>query len=299
MLNQQVILTSRPEGIPQAANFEIVESPIAMVDGGHLLVRNLYLSVEPAMRGWVNAAANYAEPVPLGSVMRSFATGRVIESRHPRFKPGDFVTGVFGWQEYAVVSADSVIRTITDRDVPLSTSLGVLGLTGLTAYVGLLEIGRPRPGDTVVVSTAAGSVGSIVGQIAKLNGCRTVGIAGGAAKVAICVDEFRFDAAVDYKSGDFDDRLTAACPAGVDVYFDNTAGAISDSVIRRLNIGARVVICGTASIATWEPPPLGPHCTPTIAPIQALDPTAPAPILSRHIIQVRDSNVRKGAGENQ
>jgi NADPH-dependent curcumin reductase CurA len=258
-VNKQVVLTSRPEGIPQAANFEIVESPIPMVDSGQLLVRNLYLSVEPAMRGWVNAAANYAEPVPLGAVMRSFATGRVAESRHPRFKPGDFVTGLFGWQEHAVVSADSVIRTITDRDVPLSTSLGVLGLTGLTAYVGLLEIGRPKPGDTVVVSTAAGSVGSIVGQIAKLNGCRTVGIAGGAAKVAICVDEFRFDAAVDYKSGDFDDRLTAACPAGVDVYFDNTAGAISDSVIRRLNIGARVVICGTASVATWEPPPLGPR----------------------------------------
>ena len=264
MLNKQVILTSRPEGIPQAANFEIVESPIPKVDSGHLLVRNLYLSVEPAMRGWVNAAVNYADPVPLGAVMRSFATGRVTESRHPRFKPGDVVTGVFGWQEYAVVSADSVIRTITDRDVPLSTSLGVLGLTGLTAYVGLLEIGRPRPGDTVVVSTAAGSVGSIVGQIAKLNGCRTVGIAGGAAKVAICVDEFRFDAAVDYKSGDFDSRLAAACPVGVDVYFDNTAGAISDSVIRRLNVGARVVICGTASVATWEPPPLGPRIERTL-----------------------------------
>ena len=263
-MNKQVILTSRPEGIPQAANFAIVESPMPMVDAGHLLVRNLYLSVEPAMRGWVNAAANYADPVPLGAVMRSFATGRVTESRHPRFKPGDFVTGLFGWQEYAVVSADSVIRTITDRDVPLSTSLGVLGLTGLTAYVGLLEIGRPRPGDTVVVSTAAGSVGSIVGQIAKMNGCRTVGIAGGAAKVALCVDEFRFDAAVDYKSGDFDDRLTAACPAGVDVYFDNTAGAISDSVIRRLNIGARVVICGTVSVATWDPPPLGPRIERTL-----------------------------------
>jgi NADPH-dependent curcumin reductase CurA len=258
-LNRQVILTSRPDGIPQAANFQLVETPIpALLDGGQLLVRNLYLSVEPAMRGWINAAANYSEPVPLGSVMRSFATGCVEESRHPHFTRGDYVTGLFGWQEYAVVPADSA-RRITDLDVPLSTSLGVLGLNGLTAYVALLDIGRPKPGETVVVSTAAGAVGSVVGQIAKLNGCRTVGIAGGAAKVAMCLSEFRFDDAVDYKSGDLDSRLAAACPAGVDVYFDNTAGAISDAVIPRLNVGARVVVCGTASIAQWAPRPLGPR----------------------------------------
>jgi NADPH-dependent curcumin reductase CurA len=191
--------------------------------------------------------------------MRSFATGRVEESHHARFKQGDFVTGLFGWQEYAVVPADSGVRTITDLDIPLSTSLGVLGLNGLTAYVGLLEIGRPKPGETVVVSTAAGAVGSTVGQIARLNGCRTVGIAGGAAKVAMCLGEFGFDDAIDYKSGDLDSRLASACPAGVDVYFDNTAGAISDAVIRRLNVGARVAICGTASVATWDPPPLGPR----------------------------------------
>jgi len=257
-LNRQVILTSRPDRIPQADNFRIVETPVPIPDGGHLLVRNFYLSVEPAMRGWLNAAANYSEPVPLGTVMRSFATGCVEESRHPHFKRGDFVTGLFGWQEYAVVSADSA-RRITDLDIPLSTSLGVLGLNGLTAYVGLLEIGRPKPGETVVVSTAAGAVGSAVGQIAKLVGCRTVGIAGGAAKVAMCLSEFRFDEAIDYKGGDLDSRLATACPAGVDVYFDNTAGAISDAVIRHLNVGARVVICGTASIAQWVPPPLGPR----------------------------------------
>jgi NADPH-dependent curcumin reductase CurA len=257
-LNRQVILTSRPDGIPQAGDFQIVETPVPIPDGGHLLVRNFYLSVEPAMRGWINAAANYSEPVPLGTVMRSFATGCVEESRHPLFKKGDFVTGLVGWQEYAVVSADSA-RRITDLDVPLSTSVGVLGLNGLTAYVGLLEIGRPKPGEMVVVSTAAGAVGSAVGQIAKLNGCRTVGIAGGAVKVAMCLSEFRFDDAIDYKSGDLDSRLAAACPEGVDVYFDNTAGAISDAVIRRLNVGARVVICGTVSIAQWQPPPLGPR----------------------------------------
>ena len=258
LMNRQVILSSRPEGIPEARHFQLIESPVPDAGGGQLLVRNLYLSVEPAMRGWVNAAANYSEPVPLGAVMRSFATGRVEESHDSRFKQGDFVTGLFGWQEYAAVPAESA-RTITERDIPLSTSLGVLGLNGLTAYVGLLEIGHPKPGETVVVSTAAGAVGSLVGQIATLNGCRTVGIAGGAAKVALCVGEFGFDAAIDYKSGDLDRGLAAACPNGVDVYFDNTAGAITDAVIRRLNVGARVVICGTASIPTWDPPPLGPR----------------------------------------
>jgi len=258
-LNRQVILSSRPEGIPEASHFHIIESQVPDVADGQLLVRNLYLSVEPAMRGWVSATTNYSEPVALGTVMRSYATGRVEVSRHTDFKPGDVVTGLFGWQEYAVVAPDRVVRTITDFDIPLTTSLGVLGLNGLTAYVGLFEIGRPKPGETVVVSTAAGAVGSIVGQIARLHGCRAVGIAGGPAKVSMCIGEFGFDDAIDYKSGDLDARLASACPAGVDVYFDNTAGAISDAVIRRLTVGARVAICGTASVARWDPPPLGPR----------------------------------------
>jgi len=258
-VNRQVILTSRPHGIPEAAHFQIIESPLPIITDGQLLVRNLYLSVDPAMRGWVNAAANYSAPVAVGSVMRSFATGRVEASRHPHFKAGDFVTGLFGWQEYAAVSADAGVRPIADLDLPLSTSLGVLGLNGLTAYAGLLEIGRPKAGDTIVVSTAAGAVGSAVGQIAKFKGCRTVGIAGGPAKVALCLSEFGFDAAVDYKTGDLDASLAVACPAGVDVYFDNTAGGISDAVMRRLNVGARIVVCGTASVASWDPPPQGPR----------------------------------------
>lgn len=257
--NRQVVLTSRPHGIPDASHFAIVESPVPEIGAGQLLIRNLYLSVEPAMRGWVNAAANYSEPVPLGTVMRSFATGRVEASRHPDFTPGDVVTGLFGWQEYAAVSPDASVRTISDLDLPLSTSLGILGLNGLTAYAGLLEVGRPKAGEVVVVSTAAGAVGSAVGQIAKLKGCCAVGITGGPAKVAVCMSQFRFDAAVDYKSGDFDAELAAACPSGVDVYFDNTAGAISDAVMRRLNIGARIVVCGTASVARWDPPPQGPR----------------------------------------
>ena len=258
-VNRQVILTSRPNGIPEARHFQILESPLPEITDGQLLVRNLYLSVEPAMRGWVNTASNYSEPVAIGSVMRSFATGRIEASRHPDFKPGDFVTGLFGWQEYAAVSADADVRAVTDLDLPLSTSLGVLGLNGLTAYAGLLEVGRPKPGETVVVSTAAGAVGSAVGQIARFKGCRSVGIAGGPAKAALCTAEFGFDAAIDYKRGDLDAGLAAACPSGVDVYFDNTAGAITDAVMRRLNVGARVVVCGTASVTSWDPPPQGPR----------------------------------------
>ena len=191
--------------------------------------------------------------------MRSLAVGRVEESRSSDFHPGEYVTGMFGWQDYAVVDAAAIEREVGGSGLPISTSLGVLGLNGLTAYFALLEIGQPKAGETAVVSTAAGAVGSCVGQIAKIKGCRTVGIAGGPDKVRVCREEFRYDSAVDYRADDFESALDAACPEGVDVYFDNTAGPISDSVMRRLNVGARVVICGTASIASWDPPPQGPR----------------------------------------
>jgi NADPH-dependent curcumin reductase CurA len=236
-----------------------VEVPVPKLENGQVLVRNIYLSVEPAMRGWVSAAANYLEAVPVGAVMRAFTAGRIKESLHPDFQVGEFVTGMFGWQDYAAVDAKEVQRKITDKDLPLSTSLGILGLNGLTAYFGLMEVGQPKAGETVVVSTAAGSVGSCVGQIAKIKGCRTVGIAGGPQKVRFCLVEFRYDAAIDYKAADLDSALAAACPDGVDIYFDNTAGAISDAVIKHLRVSARVVICGTASIASWEPIPRGPR----------------------------------------
>ena len=257
--NRQVRLKSRPSGIPRAEHFEIVEAPIPDPADGQVLVRNIYLSVEPAMRGWVSAVANYSEPVALGAVMRSLAVGRVEESRHPDFHPGDYVTGMFGWQDYAAVDGKAIQRKVVRTGLPISTSLGVLGLNGLTAYFALLEIGQPKPGDTVVVSTAAGAVGSCVGQIAKIKGCRSVGIAGGPDKVRMCREEFRYDSAVDYKAEDFEPSLAAACPEGVDVYFDNTAGTISDSVMQRVNVGARVVICGTASVASWDPMPQGPR----------------------------------------
>ena len=165
-INRQVRLKSRPVGIPEADHFEIVEVPVPKLENGQVLVRNIYLSVEPAMRGWVSAAANYLEAVPLGAVMRAFTVGGIKESLHPDFQVGEFVTGMFGWQDYAAVDAKEVQRKITDKDLPLSTSLGILGLNGLTAYFGLMEVGQPKAGETVVVSTAAGSVGSCVGQFA-------------------------------------------------------------------------------------------------------------------------------------
>jgi NADPH-dependent curcumin reductase len=264
MKNRQVLLKSRPQGIPQAGHFEIVEGPVPVPADGQVLVRNRYLSVEPAMRGWVNAAANYSEPVAVGAVMRAITAGRVEASRHPDWKQGDLVTGMFGWQDYCVVDAASIGpatfgRRVTETDLPLSAALGVLGLNGLTAYFALLEVGAPRAGDTVVVSTAAGSVGSAVGQIARLSGCRTIGVAGGPTKVRQCIEEFGFDAALDYKAPDWSANLREACPDGVDVYFDNTAGAISDAVYPLLATGARVVICGTASVPSWDPAPVGPR----------------------------------------
>ncbi len=257
--NRQVILKSRPTGIPQAENFEIIEGPLPALADGQVLVRNIYLTAEPAMRGWVSTVGNYSRPVPLGGVMRSPAVGRVEQSSHPDFHPDEFVTGLFGWQDYAAVDADEIQRKVPATGLPISTALGVLGLNGLTAYFALLDVGQPSRGETVVVSTAAGAVGSCVGQIAKLKGCRTVGIAGGAEKTRLCREEFGYDAAIDYKADDLDAELAAACPDGVDIYFDNTAGAISDAVIQHLRERARVVICGTASVSSWDPPPVGPR----------------------------------------
>jgi hypothetical protein len=258
-INRQVRLKSRPDGIPQAENFELVTAPVPEFADGQFLVRNAFLSIEPAMRGWVSVVGNYSTPVGIGDVMRSFAAGTVVASRHSGYAEGDAVMGLFGWQDYAVCDGSEVTRKVREADLPLSLSLGVLGLNGVTAYFGLLDRGTPRPGDTLVVSTAAGAVGSAVGQIGKLAGCRTVGITGGAAKLALCRDEFGYDATIDYKSDNIAEALKALCRNGVDIYFDNTAGAISDAVLTQIAIGARIVICGTASVASWDPPPHGPR----------------------------------------
>ncbi len=258
-INRQVRLKSRPTGIPQAENFEIAEAAVPELADRQFLVRNEYLSVDPAMRGWVSTVANYSTPVGIGEVMRSFSAGTVVASRHPGYAEGDQVMGMLGWQQFALSDGANITRKVREKDLPLSLSLGVLGLNGVTAYFGLLDLGEPTPGDTVVVSTAAGAVGSTVGQIAKLMGCRTVGITGGAQKVKLCTDEFGYDTAIDYKAGDLAQALKAACPHGIDVYFDNTSGSISDTVLAQIALHARIVICGTASISSWEPWPMGPR----------------------------------------
>ena len=257
--NRQVRLKSRPTGIPEADNFEIVTAAVPDIADRQFLVRNEYLSVEPAMRGWVSAVANYSTPVGIGEVMRAFSAGTIVASRHPNYREGDTVMGMLGWQEYAISDGGTITRKVKEKDLPLSLSLGVLGLNGVTAYFGLLDVGQPRPGDTVVVSTDAGAVGSAAGQIANLMGCRTVGLTGGAIKCKICRDDFGYNEVIDYKVGSLSDALARACPRGVDVYFDNTAGPISDAVLPQLAMGARVVICGTASVASWDPPPTGPR----------------------------------------
>lgn len=259
-LNHKIILSYRPVGVPDAEHFEVVSENRPEPGEGGFLVRNRFLSVDPAMRGWVNDAPNYSDPVGIGEVMRSLTVAEVIASRHEDYAVGEHVVGLFGWQEFAVGNGNEVWFRVSPDDAPLSASLGILGLNGVTAYFCLLELGRPNEGETVVVSTAAGSVGSAAGQIAKIKGCHAVGITGSDEKVRDCVDRFGYDAAINYKTtGDLSAALAEACPDGVDIYFDNTAGAISDAVYQHLNVGARCAICGTASVASWDPWPGGPR----------------------------------------
>ena len=259
MQNTRVILARRPVGIPGPEHFEIVEAPVATPSDGEVLVRVTHWSVDPAMRGWANEGPNYSPPVPLGTPMRAFAVGDVLASRHPDYAEGDLVEGLFGWQTHALLQASQIARKVTETDLPRTYALGILGLNGTTAYFGLREGCAPREGDTVVVSSAAGAVGSAVGQIARLLGCRTVGIAGGPDKVRQCLDAFGYDAAIDYKSEDVAQAIARHCPDGVDCYFDNTCGPISDAVMRHLAQGARITVCGTAAIPDWDPIPMGPR----------------------------------------
>lgn len=259
MAHREVVLSTRPTGIPGPEHFTVQEATSPPLQDGQVRVRVTHVSVDPAMRGWVNAAANYSRPVGLGEVMRSFSVGDVVESRHPGYAEGDVVMGMLGWQELAVVGADAIWRRVTETDLPRSLSVGVLGLTGLTAWAGVTSVLRPRPGSTVVVSSAAGAVGSVAGQLAASMGCRTVGIAGGPEKAARCVEEFGFDAGVDYRSSTFVADLAAATPDGVDHYFDNTSGPITDAVVARLNPFASMMVCGTAAYSSWDPWPQGPR----------------------------------------
>ncbi|NKB60431.1 MAG: zinc-binding dehydrogenase [Alphaproteobacteria bacterium] len=259
LVNRRVVLAKRPKGVPVADHFAVEEAPVPELADGEFLVKCEYWSVDPAMRGWVNEAPNYLPPVAIGATMRSFAVGDVVASRHPDYAEGDTLSGMFGWQRFAVSDGSDVDRKITETDLPASLALGVLGLNGITAYFGLLECCEPEAGETLVVSTAAGSVGSAVGQIAEIKGCRTVGIAGGPEKVALCRESFGYDAAIDYRNENVAEAVKVACPDGVDCYFDNTCGPISDAVLTCLAQGARITICGTAALTDWDPIPLGPR----------------------------------------
>jgi NADPH-dependent curcumin reductase CurA len=244
--NRQFRLIARPVGMVKRSDFEFITVPAGEPGPGEVLVRVLYLSLDPAMRGWMNAGKSYIAPVGLGEVMRAGGIGRVVKSNDPSLAAGDLVVGMTGIQDY-VVSKAAGLTKVEPRLAPLPRYLGALGMPGLTAYFGLLDIGRPKEGETVVVSAAAGAVGAVVGQIAKINGCRVVGIAGGAAKCSYIVDELGFDAAVDYKSEDVRKALVEHCPKGIDIYFDNVGGEILEIALSLLARRARVIICGAIS----------------------------------------------------
>ncbi|MEU4492337.1 NADP-dependent oxidoreductase [Streptomyces sp. NPDC023998] len=255
--NHQLRLAARPVGQPRPTDWEHVEEAVGEPGDGELLVQVLYLSIDPAMRGWMNAGKSYIRPVEIGEVMRAGAVGRVIASRHPDFAIGDHVSGSFGVQEYCVSDGRGVTK-VDPALAPLPVYLGTLGMSGMTAYFGLLDIGRPKPGQTVVISGAAGAVGNVVGQVAKILGCRVIGIAGGERKCRSVVEEFGFDAAIDYQTEDVRKALRTHAPDGVDVYFDNVGGDILDAVLTRLARGARIVICGAISQYNNTEPVKGP-----------------------------------------
>jgi NADPH-dependent curcumin reductase CurA len=243
MLNKQVLLASRPAGTVTPDNFRIAEAPLPEPGEGEVLVKNEWLSLDPYMRGRMNDAKSYAPSVDVGALMVGQTVGEVVESRHPGFRRGDKVLTSLGWQLFGVAKGKELMLVDASR-VPASYYLGVLGMPGITAWFGLFEIGKPKPGDTVVVSAASGAVGSVVGQLAKQEGCRVVGIAGGRAKCDYVVRELGFDACVDYKAGRLLEDLRAACPKGIDVDFENVGGEVLDTVLRAMNPFSRIVVCG-------------------------------------------------------
>ena len=256
--NRQVVLARRPDGIPQAADFAMTVAALPALGAGQIRVRNIYLSVDPAQRGWAAAEANYSTPVAIGDPMRALSVGVVVDCNDGAYKVGEFLYGWFGWQDYATVSASQVILRAT-QDLPLTAFASLLGINGVTAYLALTELGRPVAGETLVVSTAAGSVGSFVGQLGRHFGCRTIGLTGDDAKVARCTARYGYDVALNYKTADLVKAVAAAAPKGVDVYFDNTGGAILDTVLRQMAVRGRIVQCGTAATGKWTPLPTGPR----------------------------------------
>jgi NADPH-dependent curcumin reductase CurA len=258
-LNHQITLAARPEGMPREADFRLVGAPVPNAGAGEVLVHTLYLSLDPYVRGRMNGAVPVVRGVQPGEVVSGEVVGRVVESNDPRLAKDDIVEGMLGWQEYAVAPAKT-LRKIDPSVAPISAALSVLGIPGLTAYFGLLDICRPQPGETVVVSAAAGAVGSLVGQIARIKRCRAIGIAGSNEKIEFITRELGFDAGFNYKEApDYFTKLRELCPNGIDVYFDNVGGRISDAVMRAINTRARIAVCGQISLYNAAEPEMGPR----------------------------------------
>ncbi len=262
-MNRQIRLKSRPAGMPTADNFETVEAPMPALQDGDVLRRTTYLSLDPYMRGRMSEGPSYAASVNLHDVMCGHTVSEVVESRHPDFRAGDIVAGYDGWQLYAA-SNGKELRKLDPKVVPVSTAIGVLGMPGATAYVGLFDIGQPKAGETVVVSAASGAVGAIVGQLAKIHGCRAVGIAGSPDKCRYVVDELGFDACINYKTDDLVPALREACPDGADIYFENVGGKVFAAVLKVINRGARIPLCGMISEYNTTSDPGGPNLRPLL-----------------------------------
>ena len=259
--NRRIVLAARPDGAPKETDFRLEDAPLPTPGDGELLLRTIYFSLDPYMRSRMNeAGAGYAPGVELGAVMPAGGVSEVMESRAEGFEPGDIVNSFTGWQTHSIARADGRLRTIDPADAPISTAVGVLGMPGMTAYTGLLRIGQPQEGETVVVSAASGAVGAVVGQIARIKGCRVVGIAGAKEKCEYVVNELGFDACVSHRDSDLAERLRAACPDGIDVYFENVGGAVFQAVLPLLNPFARVPVCGLIAQYNARPgdPPSGP-----------------------------------------
>ena len=258
-VNRKVTLAARPVGLPKVSDFQLAYVPVPSPAAGEVLVRSAYLSLDPHLRGRMNATNSEARPVEIGEVMAGSAAAIVLESKDPKLRAGDAVVGMLGWQEYAVVPA-SELRKLDPDGAPISTALGVLGLPGLTAYFGLLEICRPQHGETAVVSGAAGAIGMVAGQIAAIKGCRVVGVSGAESDLSWLLDELGFDAALNDRAAlDLHSELLALCPDGIDVYLDNEGGETTDEVVRQVNTGARIAVCGQSSQDNLESPAIGPR----------------------------------------
>jgi NADPH-dependent curcumin reductase CurA len=256
--NRQILLRRRPSGMPTAEDFAIVDGPVPQPGPGEVLLRGLYLSLDPYMRGRLSAARSYAKPVEIGAVIEGRVVGEVVRSEHPEFRPGEFAFGGYGWQLYSAVPGGQLVK-LDPAEAPLSTALGVLGMPGLTAYVGLSDIGQPKPGETVVVSAASGAVGAVAGQLARHAGARVVGIAGGPEKCRYVESELGFDACLDHRVSSLGEALDAACPDGIDVYWENVGGAVQQAVFPRFNDFARMVMCGMIAEYNDSAPRPGPN----------------------------------------